>query len=152
MIVNRMMRFESLIWMVVILFGLPGCLGRGDHPSVEPTLPVLDEDRNVPSIDIRGVQVHNAEILVFNGVTNLSEDNCVYSELFKNEKRVDGWPVGKCFPINGSDLSFSVTMGEEFPADFLDPDAQYRLRVWWSGVSGVAEDEIYFDLSSPPSP
>ena len=152
MITNRIMRFERLIGMVMILLVLPGCLGWGDHSSVEPSQPMLDEDRDMPSIDIRGVQVHNAGTLVFSGVTNLSNDNCLYSELIKNGTRVDGWPAGKCFTINGSDWSFSVTLGEESPVDFLDPEGQYRLRVWWSGESGVAEDEIYFDLSSPPSP
>lgn len=117
--------------------------------SVVPTNSAVDEDLWVR---ISGVQVRKKEAIEFFGETNLSVENCLYSKLYAENKPLNWWPVGKCFPVSSENWRFSVPLGVEDAPEELVPKVQYRLSVYWPGAPDNVMAELPFDVSPPPIP
>jgi len=136
----------SLVLGVMMGWMFVGCRPQSTYA---PTLTL--EVESDPWVDIQGVKVIEGEAIEFWGQTNLSEEDCLYTQLFDESLPVAWWPVGKCFPISDQDWYFRVTFGVDGVPEELSVDVQYQIRVWWPGASETAVDQIYFDLASPPA-
>jgi len=101
-------------------------------------------------IRINNVQVRENDLITFSGSTNISEGNCIFTELYADEILLAWWPVGKCFPITGADWQFSVLLGEEGAPDGLESEVQYSLQVFWPGAPNSVRAAFPFDLAPPP--
>lgn len=103
-------------------------------------------------IAIAGVTVVSGAGLSVRGTTTLPEDHCVYTQLFADGVEVDWWLVGKCYPLEGPDWTFTIPLGVEGTPPELDPGKTYRLEIWWPGAPAETRGAFEFDLAAPPAP
>jgi hypothetical protein len=136
----------TLILPAILL--LTGCAAQ--TPTADPG--ATEETPSVYTITIGDVSVTEGDAVTMRGTTAVPEGHCLYTQLFADDAEVDWWPVGKCYPLPGSDWQFAVPLGEEGAPTTLDPAANYRLEVWWPGAPGQTRDAFKFDLAAPSAP
>lgn len=135
----------SLVLGVILGWAFVAC---GPQPTITPT-PIYEVESD-PWVDIQGVRVIEGEAIEFWGQSNLSEEDCLYSQLFSESVPVDWWPAGKCFPIRDQDWNFRVPFGVDGVPEELSDDVQYQIQIWWPGAPETVVDQLFFDLAAPP--
>lgn len=143
-------RFVLLLFFLLGAFTASCAVQSPEIETTQPQKPITGQRK--AEIDIKHIEVRSGEQIIFSGETTLSEDECINSQLFKDDNPVGWWPSDQCFSITSENWQFTVPLGEDSFPEELDDSAQYRLQVWWAGAPEETVDEIYFDLAGPQSP
>lgn len=148
---KRVHRLALLIMLIPLIIG--ACSDTQPLPATGvPTTKSTPASSSSSTISISGVNVIEGQRITVRGGTNLSDDNCIHTQLFSEDDSLLRWPADSCIRPTSGAWETTMPLGQGGAPDQLDPQVEYVLRAWQQNDPSVVSEPFWFDIAGPPEP